>query len=89
MPSDSRSGCERQTIQKPKGSLPVLIRFRSEPSGKDRYVLTDIPLGTLQEMHERFMSETGGTAEEFVSYVHDSLGKDSPRIFRDVDYLPL
>ena len=89
MPSDSRSGCERQTIQKPKGSLPVLLRFRSEPSGKDRYVLTDIPLQTIMEMRERFDSESGGTAEDFVAYLHDSLGKDSPRRFRDVDYLPL
>lgn len=95
MPSDSASLYDGMRAllpsQKPKGSLMVLMRFSSGPERRERYVLTDIPLGPLKEMHALYERSMGSeaTSEGFVKAVHEALGKDSPRILRDVDYLPL
>ena len=76
--------------RKPKGVLPVLVRFISKPCNKERYVFTDIPLAVLTEMWEEFMRmEPEGTSEEFMTMLEAILHNGSPRIYRNIDYLSL
>lgn len=41
--------CEGMPSQKPKGSIPTLVRFRSA-CGRNRYVFTDIPVDDFCRM---------------------------------------
>lgn len=76
--------------RKPKGVLPVLVKFISESCGKERYVFTDIPLDILTEMWKEFNKiEPDGTSEEFMTILEGILHNGSPRIYRNINYLPL
>lgn len=94
MLSDSAQSSERLASmlpdRKPKGALPVLVKFTSKQCNKDRYVFTDIPLDVLTVMWDEFKKmEPQGTSEEFMTTVAEILHNGSPRIYRDIDYLSL